>query len=169
MTPRPPVKFRDLLPRIAPHIVFILCLAICLLGVLAKLHGQEYGSDFRPSPIINVPRSVLAGIAMQETSSYYTGDVITYVNHRRGDAGEVGVFQMKRAAFAQVHLLPLMAEAARDPVCAEFCAIVYLRWCYRQTGKWTQAVAIYHTGPDGDVEDGAQYARDVEALGRRKF
>jgi hypothetical protein len=150
---------------------------VVFAALMCAMQGEE---DARPifaaralqldrSRILVVPGWVLRGIAKVETRSEYTATGIHYMDQRRGPGGEVGVFQMKRVAFRQVGLLSHRAEAARDPVCAEFCAIVYLRWCYRQTGSWARAVEIYHAGPTGDPEDGAAYLRDVTAAGRRPF
>lgn len=152
-----------------------IALLIAIAGLVAGFCCPAIGADTHPvvyrldqSRIVEVPAWIMRGILARETRSYYAADgSIVYVDRRIGAAGERGPWQMRRCAFAQVGLLNLRAEATRDPVCAEFCATVFLRWCYAQTGSWRQAIAVYHTGLDGDPADGLTYYRAVEAAGQR--
>lgn len=141
--------------RLLPH----LFLLVAVIGLLAGFLLPAIGSE-----PVEVPAWILRNIARVETHSHWSADPsqTVYVDRRDGQAGEIGMFQMKPIAFAQVGMSSLRNEARRDPVCAEFCAVLYLRWCHRVAGTWLGAIALYHTGPDGDPDDGRAYVRLVQ-------
>ncbi len=115
------------------------------------------------SEIVDVPGWVLRGIAAVETHSQWDPVTMTgrYVDQIDGRDGEVGMFQIRRAALRQVRQLAMRAQCRRDPVCAEFCTILYLRWLYVRFGSWRLAVGLYNVGPDGDRDAAADYCRRV--------
>jgi len=140
--------------RIIPHLFFLLALACFTIGLCA-------------SEIIDVPDWCLRGILAVETSSYYRTDgSIAYINHRTSSAGAIGATQIKSIALRTVHLSSMRYQIATEPGAAEYAATIYLRWLYRRTGSWPQAVAWYGVGPDGDADDGRDYLRRVLSASR---
>lgn len=170
MTVTPPSRWSDLAsalwPRIYPHICFL----IFILGFAAGLCAEDATfAVYRPARIIDVPHSLLVGILACESSSYYVGDRIVYVNRGDGAAGEVSCFQLKRSALKDVGLSAHRAEIRTDPAFAEYAAVLYLRRLYRATGSWREAVIAFHVGMGGDSLEGLFYYHRVLAAGGREF
>jgi hypothetical protein len=112
----------------------------------------------------DVPLWVMKGMAAVESSSYWTGSEWVYVDRRVGKAGELGMFQMTRAAFNEVKRPGERFEDLRwNTKLAEATAKRYIIKL-RANGKrsWRKALAIYNGGA-GNPQYG--YADKVEAAG----
>lgn len=165
MTVTPPPHWSDLIIRHLGPIALIIAIIGMVIGFCLPAVGAEpILADYRTPRIVEVPAWILKNIARVETHSHWSADPsqTVYVDRRDGAAGEVGMFQMKPIAFRQIGMSALRDEARRDPVCAEFCAVLYLRWCHRVAGTWLGAIALYHTGPDGDPDEGRDYVLRVQ-------
>jgi hypothetical protein len=116
-----------------------------------------------------IPEWVISGIAAVETNSVYRdGELVRYRDRRDGSAGEVGPWQLAPDVLADLKAQHLRDRIRREPVLAESLARAWLLRCYRQTGDWFQAVAVYHTGPQGSTRRGRDYAERVLAAGRQQ-
>lgn len=113
-----------------------------------------------------VPAWVLRGIAAVETRTTWRdiGD-LHYRDKRIGADGEVGPWQLSPAALKDLGVEHLRARIHREPILAESMTRAWLLRCHRRTGDWFEAVAIYHTGPDGNRRRGHTYAARVRAVG----
>lgn len=117
----------------------------------------------------DIPKWVMSGILFTESSSYYNGKAIVYVNRAVGGDGELGPFQMTRAAFDQVKKPgESFSRLARDPAFAERKAREYLSWLYSgpAQGSWNMAVTMYNAGPNYRGRVTTAYYRRVSAAGR---
>lgn len=159
MTPRPPVRWRDLLdyPGIYPAGLVLVVLTLTTLLVCC---GRAHAAD--PS---DVPRWLLRGIAAIETSSVIRQDgSIRYVNKARGSAGEVGVFQALPSTLRQFGFSPSLVE--QDAPEAERAARHILAHYFTITGDWEGAARAWRKGLGGRNSDTARdYARRVMAAG----
>lgn len=112
-----------------------------------------------------VPDWVIKGMAAVESSSYWTNEGWVYVDKRVGKAGELGMFQMTRAAFNEVKRPGERFEDLKwDTKLAERTAKRYILKL-RANGKrsWRKALAIYNGGA-GNPQYG--YADKVARAGR---
>jgi hypothetical protein len=115
-----------------------------------------------------IPDWVISGIAAVETNSVYRdGELVRYRDRRDGSAGEVGPWQLAPDVLTDLKAQHLRDRIRREPVLAESLARAWLLRCYRQTGDWLAAVAVYHTGPQGSRARGRDYAERVLAAGRQ--
>lgn len=115
-----------------------------------------------------MPAWVLPGILDRESSSYRTGATIVYVDQSEGDAGELGPFQMRRAAFDQVKRSGEYFERlATDTAFAQELAVRYLHWLRARQPSWFDAVGRYNTGLGGHYPTAWRYAKDVQRRGER--
>lgn len=136
-----------------PHLAFLcailLAFLFCRFGLAA-----------------DIPDWCIRGIAAVETNTTWRdiGD-LTYRDRRQGEDGEVGPWQLAPAALADMDVSHLRSRIHREPILAESMTRAWLLRCYRRTGDWFEAVAIYHTGPRGDVRRGHNYAARVRAAG----
>lgn len=111
----------------------------------------------------DVPDWVIRGIAAVETSSHYRNGFLVYVDRRDGLAGEVGPFQMTRAAYDTIKQPgDSFSRMRHDAKYAERMARRYLVWL-RQGGKrsWEEVVGRYNGGRRVIVS----YAERVKAVG----
>lgn len=85
-----------------------------------------------------VPPEVALSVAQQESGmrQYANGQLIV------GGAGEIGMFQVKPAAGAEVGVYNLA-----DPRQNIIAGVSYLRDMYALTGSWGEALAAYNGGP----------------------
>lgn len=114
-----------------------------------------------------IPDWVISGIAAVETNSTYRdGELVDYRDRRDGSAGEVGPWQLAPDALIDLKVHHLRDRIRREPMLAESMARAWLLRCYRQTGDWFDAVAVYHTGPQGSKRRGRDYAERVLAAGQ---
>lgn len=152
MTPRPRPRLSDY-PGIYPAglVLVVLLTATCLVCC-----GKAQAAD--PS---DVPRSLLAAMLHEESSSHYRQDgSIRYVNQKRGRDGERGPFQILPSTARQYGFSPSLCEA--DPAYAEMCARHILARYFVITNSWSQAAAAWHRGLGGRHSEAARaYARRV--------
>lgn len=135
-----------------------------LLAILSATGAMVDGSDIASH--VPIPDWVIAGIAAVETGSIYRGgDLIHYRDRRDGADGEVGPWQIAPAALVDLGAASLRTRIRSEPVLAESMTRAWLLRCHRRTGDWFWAVAIYHTGPNGDRQRGRRYAERVFAIG----
>ncbi|HAB17334.1 MAG TPA: transglycosylase SLT domain-containing protein [Verrucomicrobiota bacterium] len=119
-----------------------------------------------------VPNWVLHGILGVETSSFYKPDgSVHYTNRKRGRHGELGPWQMTRAAFLKVHQKgDRFDRLAQDTAYAQTLAARYLLWVNAQVGgNWDRTVRAYNVGVKGSQRSdrGSDYLDDVRAWARR--
>ena len=99
-----------------------------------------------------VPTWILEGMLMRETNSYYNDDgSVTYVNTRRGSAGERGPFQMRRICFDTIsNKGEQFWKLEKNMAFAEEMTVRYLLYLYNGSahGNWRTAVGMYNTGPN---------------------
>lgn len=118
-----------------------------------------------------LPSWALPGMLARESSSYYTAaGTVVYRNQSVGEAGELGPFQMRRAAFDQVaESGETFERLAHDTAFAERLAVRYLHWLHRRyaKGDWFIAVGRWNAGPTGDYGVAWRYAKDVQKRGQR--
>lgn len=95
-----------------------------------------------------IPDWILPGILMVETSSRYGDDGgIMVGTTRRGAAGELGCFQINRAAFTMVARPgESFSRLASDTIFSEKIAVRYLLWLKKRHGSWVNAIQSYNTG-----------------------
>ena len=128
-----------------------------LLLVIVTLRNCASGAD-------DVPPWVMRGMLHVETSSYYDGGRIVYVNQRRGRAGEVGAFQATPATLRLYGFSPSLFE--QDTVYAERVTRAILCHYRRITGTWFGAVAAWNGGLTGRERPKAiRYATQVSFAG----
>lgn len=142
--------------------------ALLLLSLVLVLGGPCGSASEQPQGAIHppIPEWVIAGIAAVETgSTYREGNLIHYRDRRDGADGEVGPWQLAPAALRDLGVLHLRSRIRSEPVLAESMARAWLLRCYQRAGDWTTAIAIYHTGPQGDRRRGQRYAERVLAAG----
>lgn len=131
-------------------------LALLLLAIVA-LRNCASGAD-------EVPPWVMRGLLHVETSSYYDGGRIVYVNQRRGRAGEVGAFQATPATLRLYGFSPSLFE--QDTVYAERVTRAILSRYRLTTGTWFGAVAAWNCGLAGRERARAiRYATQVSIAG----
>lgn len=98
-----------------------------------------------------VPEWVRKGILYTETNSYYLPDgTIKYVNKRRGYAGDIGPFQMRKIAFDEVKKAgERFYDLEKNPIFAEELACRYLLFIYegKGNGDWNKTIMKYNSGP----------------------
>jgi hypothetical protein len=98
-----------------------------------------------------VPTWILSGMLMRETNSYYNDDgSITYVNTRRGEAGERGPFQMRRICFDTISKKgEQFWKVEKNMAFAEEMSVRYLLYLYKGQAhrNWRVAIGMYNTGP----------------------
>lgn len=141
-------------PSIAPGLILLTITTFFAIGLAASEA---------------MPAWALHGILSRESSSHYDGASIEYVDRRVGTAGELGPFQMKRAAFDQVARSGEVFERlAIDPAFAEQLAVRYLLWLHRRTGDWFIAIGRWNAGPSGPYGVAWRYAKDVQKRGERR-
>lgn len=112
-----------------------------------------------------IPDWVLPGIVAVESSSYWRGDLLIYVNRKRGRHGERGPTQLTRAAFETVARPGEKFERlSTDMDFAVEITVRYLRWLRAQSSSWDQAVAKYNGGLRATT-NGSEYLEAVRELG----
>jgi hypothetical protein len=98
-----------------------------------------------------VPAWVRKGILYTESrSSYKDNGQIKYVDKRRGGAGDIGPFQMRRDAFTDVKKPgESFWKLEQDALFAEEMACRYLLFIYNGKGNknWETTVMRYNAGP----------------------
>jgi hypothetical protein len=98
-----------------------------------------------------VPEWVRKGILFTETRSVYKASgLIKYVDQRRGQAGDIGPFQMRRVAFDDVKKRgESFWKMEQDVLFAEEMACRYLLFIYNGRGNknWETTVLRYNAGP----------------------
>jgi len=131
--------------------------------ILLCLATSGWCRDVLPS---EVPLWVLKGILSVETRSSYRRDgTIMYVDRRRGRAGEVGPYQVRRIAFEEVKMTgERFYDMERDPIFAEVIACRYLAKLYNRHHRWDVAIQEYNAGPGNR---NTQYFKNVVIRGRR--
>lgn len=95
-----------------------------------------------------VPQWVITGIAAVETGSYFKSGRLVYVDQRDGRHGEVGPFQMTRAAYEDIKgPEDSFTRMRHEPKYAEKMARRYLLKL-RAGGKrpWEEVVGLYNGG-----------------------
>jgi hypothetical protein len=147
----------DTFDRIRDRIIGGLCLLIITTFFTIGLCAAE------------LPSWALPGMLARESSSYYTAaGAVVYRDQSIGTAGELGPFQMRRAAFDQVaESGEAFERLAYDTAFAERLAIRYLHWLHRRTGDWFIAIGRWNAGPTGDYGVAWRYAKDVQKRGQR--
>lgn len=117
-----------------------------------------------PTDYQGVPFWVLRGIAAQETRSSIADDgTVTWVDHRVGKAGELGVMQMTQGAFEMVHHKgETFWRLHKDPQYALALAVRYLTYLKARDGTWEKAVASYNAGKHWK-RAGKRYCAEVKA------
>jgi hypothetical protein len=129
-----------------------------LLAVLAAPAGEP-----------GMPSWILPGILAVESSSYYADGAIVYVNRRVGAAGELGPFQITRAAYLDVATSAGLRATFRtlkfSTRIGEIVATLILERHHVATGSWAEAVIRYHVGARGDRAEGERYLDQVRAAG----
>jgi hypothetical protein len=142
--------------RCRPHLLFLAIVVLFVLSIVVA--GKTAAAD--------IPDWCIRGIAAVETNTTWRdiGD-LTYRDRRQGADGEVGPWQISPDALRDLGVSHLMTRIHREPVLAESMTRAWLLRCYRTTGDWFDAVAIYHTGPSGDRRRGLNYAERVRAAG----
>jgi hypothetical protein len=132
--------------------------AVLILLVVALLPGVERRAE-------GIPDWVLPGIVAVESSSYWRGTTLVYVNRKRGRHGERGPTQMTRAAFDTVARPgESFARLSTDMDFAVELTVRYLRWLRRQSSNWDDAVAKYNGGLRATAA-GNEYHEAVKDLG----
>jgi len=116
------------LEQFAPPIALIIIILSMTLGLCAQ----------------EMPRWVLPGMLMVETSSYYGDNGIIYRNQKRGKAGELGAFQALPATLRQFKFSPSLFE--QDTKYAEAATVMILSHYYRVTGSWSEAIGAWNCG-----------------------
>lgn len=122
--------------------------AVLLLALAISLRATD-----------EVPAWCMAGIAAVESSSYYDGNRIVYVNQRRGRNGEVGVWQALPKLLRQWKLSPSLYE--QDSAYAERATRAILTSYYQRSGDWMVSVAMWHRPNDPHSERAKTYANRV--------
>ena len=116
-----------------------------------------------------VPRSLVVGILMQEThSTLSVGDVVTWVDRKRGKDGERGPTQITPGAFAD-HALPgeRFGDLERDMAFALDMTERILLDHRKALGSWEKAVRAYNAGRGNwRSKAGARYHADVVKKGK---
>ncbi len=155
-------RIRD---RIAGGLVLLIVTTFFALGLCA---GEPRAGEQRAS---DLPAWALPGILSRESSSYYTASgAVVYVDQAVGAAGELGPYQMTRAAFDQVASGDdRFARLGHDVAFAERMAVRYLHWLHARTGDWFLAVGRWNAGPHGAYAVAWRYAKDVQRRGRPRM
>lgn len=86
---------------------------------------------------------------MVETGSSYqiTDGTIVVGSHKRGAAGESGVFQIRHSAFNMVSKRSeVFRELATDTAFNERIAARYLWYLHDRYGSWVNAIQAYNAG-----------------------
>lgn len=118
-----------------------------------------------PAKAAEIPEGILAGIAQVETGSIYrNGELVHYRDKRDGADGEVGPWQLSPDVLKDMGVSHLRSRIRREVVLAESMTRAWLIRCYRKTGNWADAVAVYHVGPGGSARRGRDYAQRVMAI-----
>jgi hypothetical protein len=116
-----------------------------------------------------MPAWVLPGILAVETRSTLRADgTIAYVDRRIGKDGELGCYQMTRAAFDLVSRQgERFDDLAVDPAFATDCCVRYLQLLYRDFADrdWFVAAGRWNAGPHGRWSRIWAYARRARAAG----
>ena len=142
--------------KLGPHIAFIIAIATTLLICLASVGKAE-----------EVPSWVLPGMLHVESSSYYSGDKIIYVNQKRGKAGEIGCFQSLPATLRQFNFSPSLYE--QDTKYAEDATTKILTHYRRITGSWDEAVGAWNCGlGKRKTKTAIKYINRVKSAGENK-
>lgn len=131
---------------------------LLLAGMLSATERQFEG----------IPDWVLPGIVAVESSSYWRGPTLVYVNRKRGRHGERGPTQLTRAAFDTVARPGEKFERlSTDMDFAVEITVRYLRWLksLRPTSGWDTVVAKYNGGLRATA-NGSEYLEAVRELGR---
>lgn len=112
-----------------------------------------------------IPDWVLPGIVAVESSSYWRGAELVYVNRKRGRHGEMGPTQMTRRAFNTVAYPGERFERlATDMDFAIEVTVRYLRWLRAHSASWNDAVAKYNGGLRATAAN-SEYLDAVHDLG----
>ena len=139
-------------------------------SVLLLLLVTSLGAALAPQDYPAVPRWVLVGIAMVETSSYYDeAGTIHYVNHGRGDGLSRGCFQLTEPAFDSVARPgEEFEEMTTDNKLAESIACRYIGYLYVTLAhhSWDEAVARYRCGGRWRGHTGQAYLARAKAAGQ---
>lgn len=140
-------------PSIAPHVCLMVITTFLAIGLCAE----------------EMPAWVLPGILQKESSSYFVDGRLIYVDQSVGADGELGPYQMTRAAFDQVAVSgELFERLGTDNDFAGALAVRYLIWLRARTPSWFDAVGRYNTGLGGRYATAWQYAKRVQILGSRR-
>ncbi len=135
----------------------------CAAIVLSMLTQQFLPAQEKRESTTAVPAWVIIGILKVETNSIYKEGTLTYVDRRRGAAGERGPMQMSKAAFRQVAKNgDKFSELEKRPFYAVEMSIRYLLWLRRQASSWEEAVEWYNAGPHHSSKE---YLAKVKAAG----
>jgi hypothetical protein len=110
------------------------------------------------------PDWVTNGILAVESSSYYDGPTLVYVNQARGRHGERGPWQMTNIAWRDIGSPGRFRALQTDPAFARKCFQAYIGKLYDRAGSWELAVEWYNAGPR---HRSPAYLRDVKRLGGR--
>lgn len=114
-----------------------------------------------------VPEWVYVGIAMVESSSYWSDHTLIYVDQEDGDAGEHGPFQLCPALFDEVALPGESFDRLRtDTLLATKVFERCMLSLYQRTGSWSKAVGAYHAGIHGKARRKALYLAAVKEAWR---
>ena len=130
----------------------------------------------RPIPVVaeiakpvvkkwKVPRSIIKGVLMVETSSILKkDDTVKYVNKRRGLAGERGPTQIKPGTFED-YKKPgeSFAKLEKDPMFAVEVTERILVDLKERLGSWKVAVQAYNNGPGNIDRDFPYWERVTRA------
>lgn len=111
-----------------------------------------------------VPNWVFVGVAMVESSSYWTDGELTYVDKEDGDDGERGPFQVTRDAFREVAGPgDDFARLRSEPIFASKIFERIMLKLYKATGSWSRSVRAYNCGLKGSLRHGWEYLAAVKA------
>ena len=111
-----------------------------------------------------IPAWVTKGILARESSSYYKGNTLVYVDQTRGYDGERGPWQMTPIAWRDIGSPGRFMDLQTNHEFARECYQAYIRKLYKRAGSWDLAVEWYNAGPGNRSPS---YLKDVRRLGRR--
>lgn len=114
---------------------------------------------------LEIPAWVEHGILFAETSSKLIDEQIIFKNRATGKAGELGPYQMTRAAFDVVKKNGERFEnLTKDMQLARDCFERYIGWLYVNFSgyDWDLAVRRWNIGPHGESHLGTAYLNRVK-------
>jgi len=114
-----------------------------------------------------IPKWIMSGILMTESSSFYKNNGINYVN-KTNCGGAIGPFQMEYKAWLDIRKRgEHYGDLKKNPLYAEECTARYLLYIKKNfADSWKESIMMYHTGPNSsDIMDGIQYYNKVKKHG----